>query len=221
MRRSRRRSSSVSSASLHSTVARRDRWAPSARRAACGSSVNRSSRCDGDVLRIEAGHARGGELDGEREPVDAAADLSEEAAGALGVERPARARPGALSEQLNRAARRDLLEAHVRTHHGQRSKPVGHLAVDPQGLSTGRENAKPRQSRRQRGGEIGDGGHDVLAVVDHEQHIAFGEPARERVLVGLPTRPRQPELDGHLGRDEICRPQRAEPNDGHAAREVP
>ena len=29
----------------------------------------------GDVLRIEAGHARGGELDREREPVDAAADL--------------------------------------------------------------------------------------------------------------------------------------------------
>ena len=175
----------------------------------------------GDVLRIEAGHARGGELDGEREPVDAAANLSEQSAGALGVERSLRARTGALSEQLNRAARRDLLEARVRTHHGQRSKPVGHLAVDPQRLSTRRENAKPRESRRQRRGEIGDGGHDVLAVVDHQQHIAFGEPARERVFVGLPTRPRQPELDGHLGRNEIGRPQRAEPNDGHAAGKVP
>jgi hypothetical protein len=30
----------------------------------------------GDVLRIEAGHARGGELDREAEPVDAAADLA-------------------------------------------------------------------------------------------------------------------------------------------------
>ena len=175
----------------------------------------------GDVLGIEAGHARGGELDRERQPVDAAADLSEEPAGALGVERPARTGTGALSEQLNRGAGGDLLEARVRTNHGQRSKPVGHLAVDPQWLSTGRENSKPRESRRQRGDEIGDGGHDVLAVVDHEQHIAFGEPASERVLVGLATRPRQPELDGHLGRNEIRRPQRAEPNDGHAAGKVP
>ena len=127
--------------------------------------------------RIEAGHARGGELDREREPVDAAADLSEESTGALGVERSARTRTGALSEQLNRGARRDLLEARVRTHHRQRGESVGHLAVDPQGLSTRRENSKPRESRRQRVNEIGDGGHDVLAVVDHEQHIAFGEPA--------------------------------------------
>lgn len=174
----------------------------------------------GDVLRIEAGHARGGELDRERKPVDAAADLSEETAGALGVERPARTRTGALSEQLNRGARRDLLEARVRTNHRQRGESVGQLAVDPQWLSTRRENSKTGKSRRQRFEEIGDGGHDVLAVVDHEEHIAFGQPAGERILVGLPTQPRQPELGGHLGRNEICRPQRAEPNDGHAAGKV-
>ena len=174
-----------------------------------------------DVLRIEPGHARGGELDRERQSVDAAADLSEEAAGALGVERSARARTGALSEQLNRGARRDLLEARVRPDHGQRGESVGHLAVDPQRLSTRREDSKTRESRRQRVDEIGDGGDHVLAVVDHEQHVALGEPARERILVGLPTRPRQPELGGHLGRDEIGRPQRAEPNDGHAAGKVP
>ena len=88
----------------------------------------------------------------------------------------ARTRTRALSEQLHRGARRDLLEARVRTDHGQRGEPVGHLAVDPQRLSTRRENSKTGQSRRQRGDEIGDGGHDVLAVVDHEQHIAFGQP---------------------------------------------
>ena len=58
-------------------------------------------------------------------------------------------------------------------------------------------------------------------LLPDEQHITFGEPARERVFVGLPTRPREPELGGHLGGNEICRPQRAEPNDRHAARKVP
>jgi hypothetical protein len=84
-----------------------------------------------------------------------------------------------------------------------------------------RENSKTGESRRQRFHEIGDGGQHVLAVVDHQEHIAFGQPAGERIVVGLPTRPRQPELGGHLGRNEICGPQRAEPNDGHAAGKVP
>jgi hypothetical protein len=33
--------------------------------------------------------------------------------------------------------------------------------------------------------EIGHGGHHVLAVVEHEQDITFGQPAGERILVGL------------------------------------
>ena len=41
---------------------------------------------------IEAGHARGGKLNRERESVDAAADLSEETVGTLSVERTARTR---------------------------------------------------------------------------------------------------------------------------------
>ena len=96
-----------------------------------------------------------------------------------------------------------------------------HLALDPQWLSTRRENSKPGESRRQRVDEISNRGYDVLAVVDHEQHIAFGQPAGERIFVGLPARPRQSELNRHLGRNEIGRPQRAEPNDGHAAGKLP
>jgi hypothetical protein len=144
----------------------------------------------GDILGVEAGHARSGELDRERKPVDAAADLSEQTAGALGVERPKCTRTRALSEQLNRRARPELLEARVRSNHGQRSKPIGHLTVDPQRFSARRENPKAWKARGQPVDEIGDGGHHVLAVVDHEQDIAFGEPVGERVFVGLPTRPR-------------------------------
>jgi hypothetical protein len=109
----------------------------------------------GDVPRIEAGHARGGKLNREWESVDAAADLSEKTAGTLSVERATRPRPRALSKQLNRAARRDFLEARVRTDHAEWGEPVSHFAVDPQGLSTGRENSKPGKSCRQRVNEIG------------------------------------------------------------------
>lgn len=73
-----------------------------------------------------------------------ASDLSEQTARPLGVERSARTGTGALSEQLNRSAGRNLLEARVRSNHGQRSEAVGHLAVDPQRLATRRENSKPR-----------------------------------------------------------------------------
>ena len=61
----------------------------------------------------------------------------------------------------------------------------------------------------------------MLAVVDHEEHIAFGEPGGERIFVRLATRPRQPELDGHFGRDELGGPHGGEPDDGHAVGKVP
>ena len=53
-----------------------------------------------DVLRIQAGHARSGKLNRKRESINAAADLAEEAAGALIVERHRRTGASALSEQL-------------------------------------------------------------------------------------------------------------------------
>jgi len=68
--------------------------------------------------------------------------------------------------------------------------------------------------------QIGDGGHHVLAVVDEEQDITFGEPVRERLFVRLATRSRQPELRGDFGRNELRGPHRAEPDDGHAVRKV-
>src|SRR5262245_27081594 len=95
----------------------------------------------GDVLGIEAGHARCGELDREWKPVHAPADLSKESASALGIERSTRTPTRALSEQLNCGARHDLFEARLRSHYGQWSESVGHLAVDPQGLAAGRENS--------------------------------------------------------------------------------
>jgi len=170
-----------------------------------------------DVRRIEAGHARCRELDRERQSVHAEADFCEEAAGALGVGRSLCVRPGALSKQLNRGACRDLIEARVRPDHGQWGESVGRLAVDPQRLSARREDSKVGESRCQRGGEIGDGRHHVLAIVDHKERDALGKPARERVGVGLAAQPRQPELGRHLSRDEIDRTQRAQPNDGHSA----
>lgn len=54
----------------------------------------------------------------------------------------------------------------------------------------------------------------MLAVVDHEEHIAVGQPVGERILVRLSTRPRQPELRRYFGGDEVRGPERAEPPPG-------
>ena len=59
----------------------------------------------GDVVRFEAGHARGGELDREREAIDPTTDLHEGAPGVLGVvrcERGESLRASPLAKQLHR-----------------------------------------------------------------------------------------------------------------------
>ena len=139
----------------------------------------------GDVLQIEPDHPRRRKLDGEREAVDAAADLSEETTGAIGIERFRRSGAGSLSEQAHCRARVDLRTARISTHHRQWFESVAQLVQGPQRLPTGREHTKAWEPSGEVFDEVGHGGHDVLAVVEHEQDITFGQPLGERILVGL------------------------------------
>jgi hypothetical protein len=60
------------------------------------------------------------------------------------------------------------------------------LAVHPQWFATGREDAKPRQPRGERIDQVGDGGHEMLTVIEHEQQILIRQPRDDRVLVRKP-----------------------------------
>jgi hypothetical protein len=159
---------------------------------------------NGDVLQIEPDHPCRRKLDREREAIDAAADLSEETTRGVGVER--RLRPGACSlpEQAHRRARVDIGTARVPAHHRQWCESVAQLVQCPQRLSTRREHTKAREPGGEALDEIGHRGRHVLAVVEHDQDIAFGQPVGERILIGLTDRPRHPHLRGHLSSDVLC-----------------
>ena len=144
-----------------------------------------------DVLQVESDHPRRGELDRERKPVDAAADLPDELAGPIAVERSLCTGAGSLLEQADRVGLR------------QRCKPVVHLVDDPKRLAARREDVEPREAGGEILDELGHSRHDVLAVVEHQEDIAIGQPAGERFLVRLTARPLHADLRGDLAGDEI------------------
>jgi hypothetical protein len=127
----------------------------------------------GNVLEIEAGHARRCQLDGEREAVDAAADLTDETAGAIRAERTPRADARSLPKQTHRGALGDLFEARFLAHYGQRRESVAKLALDPERLSTGGEHSQTGQPRGQAVDQVSDGRYHVLAVGEEQQDIAL------------------------------------------------
>ena len=139
----------------------------------------------GDVLQVESDYSCRSKLDGEREAIDAATDLSEETTCAIGVERGLGPGPGSLSEQAHRRVRVDLHTACIWAHYRQWCEPVAQLVQGPERLSTRREHTKAWESSGEALDEVGHGGHHVLTVVEHDQDIAFGQPVGERILVGL------------------------------------
>ena len=138
--------------------------------------------------RGEQPHPRGGELDRERQVVEATADLAD---GLVGRDLPAgRGRPA--HEQLDRRVPRERLD-------GQ--------------LVLGRELERPARGREHDGlahEQLGDDRLDaaqVLEVVEHEQHSPRGEPPREVGIGPQPDgvgdrRPHRAELAQRRERDE-------------------
>ena len=191
IRRSRRRSSSVSKASLHSTVARSDPLRTVGPPDRLREEVEQVVEVPRDVLQVESDHPRRGELDRERKTVDAAADLPDELDRPIAVERSLGTGAGSLLEQADRVGLR------------QRCEPVVHLVDDPQRLAARREDVEPREAGGEILDELGHSRHDVLAVVEHQEDIAIGQPAGERFLVRLTARPLHADLRGDLAGDEV------------------
>ena len=129
-----------------------------------------------DLVDREHGDARRGELDRQRDAVEAAADLGDGGAVARVEREPRLDQPSPVDEDPHRfrvADRREL----VRRRQRQRAHRIDLLAGDAERLAAGRDQVQCRARREHR---LDDGDHgvdDVLAVVEHDQ-----QPARRHVL---------------------------------------
>jgi hypothetical protein len=79
-----------------------------------------------------------------------------------------------------------LLKQADRVRLPQPRQPVVHPVHDPKRLSARGEHVEAREPPEEAVDEIGDGGHNVLAVVEYYQDISVGKPLGERVLVRRP-----------------------------------
>ena len=76
-------------------------------------------------------------------------------------------------------------------------------SIDPQRLATRRKHMQAREPSDELLDELGHRRDDVLTVVEHEQEITVRQPPGERIHIGLAARALQPDLRGHLARDEV------------------
>lgn len=139
----------------------------------------------------EAADAGGGELDGEGDAVEAAADLQGGREVLLVHLEAGEGRLGALGEEVHglvalQHGRRigGLLDERGRGREGERGDAQWGLAGDADGLAAGGEHAHVGAAAEELLGELGAGLHDVLAVVEEKQEALGAEIGGERVEQG-------------------------------------
>ena len=173
-RRARRRSGSLSRSQLQSTTARRVRWRPAAARLPAGEQAEAVVQAVGELLERHRAQPRRGELDRERQAVDAAADVRHDRRRRLVEREVGRGRRGALREQAAPPP-------------PPRSGPTGASASPPMpsGSRLVARIRRPRAAGEQAVGQLGRGDDDVLAVVEDEQRIAGAERIEQaRLRIG-------------------------------------
>ena len=138
--------------------------------------------------------AGGGELDGQRQPVEGDAHRGD-VSGHCVVDRevgPHGGRP--FDEQRDGGVGGDLLGGGgVRRGHVQRRHRPRELPGDAQGSPARGQDAHAGRGSERGRRQQGDGGHDVLARVEHEQHVARRQrvgDGGDRIVAGC---------DGHAG----------------------
>ena len=129
-----------------------------------------------DLREGKRAGARGREFDGERETVEAGADLGDHRAVVVG-EFERRARCVSPGDEEGHGVRRPE----------RRYRPDG-LTADAKSLAARGEDAQRRAATEQVFGDLGRRGDHVLAVVEHDQELAvadqLGQPARIREREG-------------------------------------
>jgi hypothetical protein len=139
----------------------------------------------GDLGHRHHPHPGRGQLDGQRQPVQVAADLGHLVGGQVGA---GAGRPGPLGEQLHRRGQGELREQ------------VHRLRGEAQRSPTGGEHRQVLGHRDQGADQLGGAAEDVLAVVQDQQRRAGteggrdggqqagrGGPLADRGAPGLPT----------------------------------
>ena len=148
-----------------------------------------------DLVGRQRPNARSGQLDGQRQSVEATADLGDD----LRVLR--------CHAELGLGAARAVTEQFQGVvGERQRGHPPAHLSGHPDRFTTGGEQRQGRAHPQQPGDDVGRGVQQVLAVVEEHQHLAVADEVRDHVhrcLAGLVGQTqRAGDGDGHQIR--IC-----------------
>jgi len=129
-----------------------------------------------------------GQLDRERQTVEAAAQLGHERAHRIGQRETGPHPLGPVDEELDgggpAAIRATGLRPRARVdgRNGQRVERQYLLVVDAEPAPAGREDGDARGAPRDQPDETGDVRQQVLAVVDHEEHSTRAQLLRDRML---------------------------------------
>src|SRR6185436_4526351 len=135
----------------------------------------------GELVGRHRAQAGGGELEGQRLAVQAAADLDDRG-DVLRVDgEPGRRRGAAIGEELDRRVGERLVDAGVRAGPGQRRDLDQPLADDAQRLAARRQDVDARAAPEQLVRDRGDVADQVLAVVEDDERGAVGERVEDAV----------------------------------------
>jgi hypothetical protein len=193
-------------------VARSVCWRAGASRTPASKAPRALSRCWGDLGRRQQRAAGGRQLDRQRQPVEASADLGHRA-GVVAVELDGWVKcPCARREQLDGAS---LGARHRERRHGHAC-----LGLQGERFAAGGEHGDAWAVRRQAPDERR-GIQHVLAVVQHEQQVLGQEEALDRLLGRLAGQHDDPERADDRRRDVLGPLHRGKRHEPRAVFELP
>ncbi len=137
-----------------------------------------------DLRHRQGPQPRRGQLQGQRQPVEGAAD-PQHRRGGVGVEgEPGRHVGGPVGEQPHRRVRGRRLRCARRVRDGQAADRAQRLTGEAQRLPAGGQHPQPGSGGEQPGGQPGRVVDDVLAVVEHQQQAPAGQRRHQPVGAG-------------------------------------
>jgi hypothetical protein len=169
------------------------------------------------LLGGEQAHARGGQLDGERQPVEPRAergDIGEVRRRDLEARRHG---GGAFGEQGDGVIAAELLGRRQagEIRQAERRDGVFALPVQPERRAAGRQHPQGRAAGEQLADE-GRGGQQMLDIVEHEQQVAVAQVAEQHLLDRRRPGFLQPEAPHDAGGDEAGIEDRRQGNEADA-----
>ncbi len=136
-----------------------------------------------DLLDPERTHPRRRQLDRQGQALEAGTDGRQHRCAARRHAKVRLDRLSAFDEQLRRRKPHELVGTHDRARigNGQRGYPPRSFARDLEGLAAGRQHAHAWAALFESLNEVGTHLDEVLAVVQHEQHLTARQVGHERV----------------------------------------